>query len=702
MQNKKRLIAASAFFAGLVVVASCGVGPKLKISPLSGGVDSSIPMTFALSPEQIAEACQAETKTIMATVDKIAAQSAEAATFENTVLAFETAGAVFGNKLNPVNFLKYVSDNSLVRASADACETQVSQLNVDLYVRQDLYKVIKAVANKKLALSAIDQKLLDDTLSSFKRNGLELPNDKRAEYVSKKKQVVKLEADFSTNLNEYKDELLVAREELTGMDEGFLNGLEQKDGKLVLTMSYPHYYPVMENCKNANVRKRFEFKFNNRGGEKNRQLLEEAVKLRHELAALLGYKSHAAFVLEKRMAKTPETVENFLKDLVAKLTPVGQANLAEMLELKKQDDPAATTIDAWDWRYYDVQLKKQKTNIDAQKVKEYFPLDVVTAGMFEIYETMLGVKFEVAPELPKWHDSVLPYRVLSNGRIVAYFYMDLFPRPGKYGHAAAFTLIGGYTQADGKYRAPISSIVANYNPPSGGKPSLLSHSEVETQFHEFGHIMHQVLTRAAYATYSGTSVARDFVEAPSQMLENWVWEKEPLAKLSGHYLNKSEKLPADMVKKLIDAKLVNAGVKYLRQAALATLDLEFHNSGAVVDTTAVYAKAFKDVMLVPIQDGTYPQANFGHLMGGYDSGYYGYLWSEVYAQDMYTRFEKEGLLSAKVGADYRKWILEAGGTEEAFDLLKGFIGREPNQEAFLKKPRSRRLTWFKIFPESKT
>ena len=679
----KKSVALFSISAVLFVASSCAKDP---VGISQQGVNDSVPLNFALTPAQISESCSAGKKAYLGAVDAVAATPLAEVTFGNTLLRFETASAEFTNALTPVTFLKYVSTDSKVRTAADDCETMVSQLSVDLYVREDLFKVLKTLSDQKGNLNAIDQKLLDETLSGFRRNGLELPADRRAIYVSKKKALVKLEADFSTNLNEYQDTLVVTKAELDGMPESFINSLgKTEDGKYKLSMAYPHYYPVMENAKNVEVRKQFEAKFNKRGGLVNRDLLEKAVSLRHELATMLGFKSHAQFVLEKRMAKSPEQVDKFLKDLIAKLIPVGRSNLAEMLDLKREElkDPTISTINAWDWRYYDVQLKKKKFNIDTQKIKEFFPLATVNAGLFEIYQTLLGVEFKAAPELPRWHESVLPYRVTKNGKTVAYFYMDLFPRAGKYGHAAAFTLLGGYLQADRNYRAPISSIVANFNAPSDGKPSLLQHSEVETLFHEFGHIMHQVLTTASYQSFSGTAVSRDFVEAPSQMLESWVWETVPLAKVSGHYLNPAEKLPEETVKKLIAAKNLDAGIKYLRQAAFATLDLEYHNSGGNVDTTAVYAKAMRDVMLIPIQDGTYPQASFGHLMGGYDSAYYGYLWSEVYAADMYTRFAAEGLLNPQTGADYRKWILEPGGTQDAFALLRGFLGRDPNQTAFL-------------------
>jgi thimet oligopeptidase len=649
-------------------------------------VDDTYSLRFDHSPAAVTDLCTAEQKRLKDTLDAISKIPAAQANFANTVAKLESATTEFGNTINPVSFLKYVSAKEDVRTAADACETEVSQFYVDLFTRPDLYAAIKAAAAKGEALDADSDQLLKEYLIGFKRNGLELNEAGRKLYIEKKKALVKLEAEFGTNLNEYQDELIVTQAELDGLPESYVRGLKRTDdGKYKVGLSYPHYYPFMENAKNADARKRLEFKFNRRGGEKNRDLLRKAIQIRQELATLLGYKNHAEFVLERQMAKKPEEVtEKFLKPLIAKLQIKGEADRAEMLEAKRKElnDPTASEITAWDWRYYGNQIKKEKHQIDNQKVREYFPLDVVTKGMFEIYQTMLSVKFEPVSQAT-WFDGVQLYRIVDGDRTVAYFFMDLFPREGKYGHAAAFTLVSGYLKSDGKYRAPVSSIVANFNPPADGQPSLLEHSEVETLFHEFGHIMHQTLTKARFASFSGTNVNRDFVEAPSQMLENWVWEPQALAKMSGHYLDKSKSLPEELVQKMVKAKLHNSGVTYLRQASFATLDMEYHTL-APTDSTEVYARAMRDVMGIPIQEGTYPEASFGHLMGGYDAGYYGYLWSEVFAADMYTKFSQRGLLDPVTGSEYRTWILEKGGTLDPFKLITNFLGREPNNDAFLK------------------
>jgi Zn-dependent oligopeptidase len=261
--------------------------------------------------------------------------------------------------------------------------------------------------------------------------------------------------------------------------------------------------------------------------------------------------------------------------------------------------------------------------------------------------------------------------------------MDLYPREGKYKHAAAFTLLQGRELPDGSYQKPASAIVANFDKPTPERPSLIPHSDVETLFHEFGHIMHQTLTRAKYQRFSGSSVARDFVESPSQMFQNWVWKEEVLDRVSGYYQDRTKKLPKELIAKLLAAKNADSGLVYLRQNFFATYDMSLHTAPEVADTTALYGKLMKEVSLIPMSAGTVPEASFTHLMG-YDAGYYGYLWSEVYALDGFSRFVKEGLLSEKVGREYRREVLEKGGSREEGVSLRAFLGREPSDEAFLK------------------
>jgi len=644
------------------------------------------PLSWQQTPEEIKELCSQAKILLLNRLESIANIQANQRTFESAIKKFESVTGDYVFTTDPLTFHKYVSTNPKLRNAADECEKEVSKVFVDIFTRKDLYDIFASVKGDKPELSKIDQKLLDETIDAYVRNGLALDEASRKKFIQMNKRLVDLTTQFSTSLNEWKDPTKVTLKELDGMPQDFIEGLE-KDGNLyILTLKYPHIYPFLQNAKNAETRKKLMTKFSKRGGTKNRELLQEAIQIRFDLAKMLGYPTHAAFNLSKKMAKNPETVNAFLASLRSKLQQKGKQDIKELLALKNKDyKTTKNTLKPWDRSYYSNQLKKTKYQVDSQKIKEYFPLEKVLTGMFDIYQNMLGVKFVEIVDAPKWHDSVKAYAVMDkdSNDIRAYFYMDLFPRDGKYGHAAAFTLISGREMDDGSYRKPVSSIVANFNAPIGENPSLLLHDQVETLFHEFGHIMHQILTTAPYASFSGTSVKRDFVEAPSQMLENWVWKKEGLEKISSHYKT-GEPLPKDQIEKLLAAKNANIGMKYLRQLFYASYDMALYTrtDRNSFDTSALYRKLEKEITMIDGLDGTYPEASFGHIMAGYDAGYYGYLWSEVYAEDMFTRFNKEGLFNPETGHDYRKWILEPGGTQDPFELITKFLGRVPNQQAF--------------------
>ncbi|MFM8316298.1 MAG: M3 family metallopeptidase [Deltaproteobacteria bacterium] len=642
-------------------------------------------LQFEYSPDQINSICQKQIEILKGKIEKIAQLKPNDCTFSSTALELEKVTRDFGNNLNPILFLKYVSPSNEIREAADKCENEVQQLFVEIYTRSDLFSSFKSAEKQMSSLPEKDKKLFEESLLSFRRNGLDLSEEQRKVFITKKKRLVAIESEFANRLVNETTTLEFSLEELKGLPQSYIESLEKSaNGNYKLTMSYPHYYPFMQNAQNSDARKKYEYLFNNRGGDANRALLEEAIQLRSDLSHMLGFKNHSEFVLEQRMAKNPTQVRAFLEDLVRQLQPKAKQELQEMVEEKKKElGLQETQIYAWDWRYYENILRKTKYNIDPQVIKEYFPLEVVLKGMFEVYQTLFEVKFVEEASSEVWHSSVKKYKIQKGQETIAYFFMDLFPRTGKYGHAAAFTLISGFDRDDSTYELPISSIVANFNPPSPENPSLLPHNEVETLFHEFGHIMHQTLTRAKYSAFSGTNVKTDFVEAPSQMLENWVWKKETLQKLSGHYSDPAKKLPEAMIERMIQAKLLNVGIQTLRQLAFSTIDLDYHTSSKV-DSTQIYSNRMNEIMLIPIQQGTQPQSSFGHLMGGYDSGYYGYMWSKVFAQDMFTRFEAEGLLNPETGKDYYDWILKPGGEREPLDLITGFLKREPSNKAFLK------------------
>ena len=644
-------------------------------------------LDFSLSSSSIASTCKAAREKAEASLAKVAAVAPAQAGLQNTLVALSDSLSELGDTTNGPIFLGEVSTDADVRDAGHACDADTSRFFVDVYSREDLYKPLKAFAATKPALAGEDARLLEKTVLAFKRSGLDLPKDKRDQVADLRKRIVDLETGFRKQLGEDKSTGSFTAAELAGVPDDFIQRLPRDGDRYIVSTDYPDYYPFMENAKDPEARRRLEILFDGRGGEANSKRLTETIRLRREAARLLGYSSHAEYVLEDRMAKNPAAALTFLRDLRAKLERKGRPELAVLAALKKDELGAKSDgiIHLWDWRYYHHRLLKQRYDVDDQKIKEYFPMEVTTEGLLGVYQRLLGVQFTPVEPAGAWHPDVKLFKVsdAASGNLIGHFYMDLFPRAGKYKHAAAFSLVSARRMPDGSYQRPVSAIVANFDKPAPGRPSLLRHEEVETFFHEFGHIMHQTLTQAKYQRFSGSNVALDFVEAPSQMLENWVWKAEVLEQLSGHYQDHSKKLPRELLDKMVAAKNVDSGLTYLRQDFFATLDLTYHGT-PVDDATQTYARLQREISLIPMTPGTRPEAGFGHLMGGYDAGYYGYLWSKVFAQDMFSRFEKAGVLDPKTGADYRREILEPGGGREEGVSLRRFLGREPSDEPFLR------------------
>jgi len=641
---------------------------------------------YTYQPGELTRLCDLSMQNTQKKLDAIAALSKKQRNIDSTLLTFERVMSEFSDETSPLTFMGYVSTDKAISAEGSECERKISEFFVGVITRKDLYEAIKGHAPR----NGKEKQLLKETLKGFERNGLNLPDDKLAEVKKLKQELAAKEAEFTKNLNNDNSTVEFMADELRGVPSSLLERLKKTaDGaRYIVTTKPTDYVQVMENCESADTRRRMLFAYNNRAAEANTRLLTEAIALRQKISKLLKFRTWADYQTEDRMAKDSKTVLKFLNGLRTKLAERNKADLAKLLKFKREKEPGAKELNPWDLTFLSYQLKKRDYELDDEKIREYFPSDTVIAGMFEVYSKLLGVKYVEVKDAQVWAPGVKLYEIRDseNNDLLAHFFADFFPRPGKYGHAAAFNLISGRTLPDGKYLKPVSAIVANMNPPSGGKPSMLNHDEVETTFHEFGHIMHQTLTRAPFASLSGSSVARDFVEAPSQMLENWVWSKELLPTISGHYQDASKKLPEAILKKLLEAKDFNQGAFYTRQLYLALMDMTYHTSDdSKLDPTVVADQLYREIVgIEPIQGGHFP-AGFGHLMGGYDAGYYGYLWSEVYAEDMFTKFEKEGLLNSKVGRKYRETVLEQGKMVEAIQLLRKFLGREPNNKAFFKK-----------------
>lgn len=610
----------------------------------------------------------------------------EERTFENTIMGYERAFDNYGNALGMSGFLSYVSTDKQFRDAANDLQMQISQYMVDVATRRDVYKAIREYTDTNPRLDPVQAKLVKEMLIGFKNSGMDLNDADLEKFKALNKEKAEYIIKFDKNIQEYKDPLAVTQEQLQGLGEDYIKKLSKTDdGKYLVTLDYPDYVPFMQNADDEQARKELEFKFNRRGGQENVELLEKTLTLRREIARLLGYKNHAELRLEDRMAKNPKTVMAFLKDLQKKLKPLGKKEDKEMIAYKNsKTGKNSRTLYSWESGYWSNKFRKENLELDSEKIKEYFPSQVVIDGMLDLFGGVFGITFEPV-DIPVWHPDVKAFKIKdkASGELVAYFYMDLYPREGKYKHAACFGLVEGEEKQDGTYQIPFVAIVANLNKPSGDTPSLLKHSEVETLFHEFGHVLHNALTKAKYSAFSGTSVSWDFVEAPSQMLERWAWDPQVLKKISKHYKT-GEALPDDLIKRMIAAKNFGAGGMYLRQDFFAQYDMTLHTADTTPDTTKLYFELTKKIRGLPLTKGTIPQASFGHIMGGYDAGYYGYLWSEVIAEDFFGEFKKNGIFNPETGLKFRREILEKGGTLDEEKMVENFLGRPADNKPFLK------------------
>lgn len=607
-------------------------------------------------------------------------------TFENTIMGYERAFDNYSNALGMSGFLSYVSTDKKFRDAANDLQMQISQYMVDVATRRDVYKAIREYTDTNPRLDPVQAKLVKEMLIGFKNSGMDLNDADLEKFKALNKEKAEYIIKFDKNIQEYKDPLAVTQEQLQGLGEDYIQKLSKTDdGKYLVTLDYPDYVPFMQNADDEQARKELEFKFNRRGGQENVELLEKTLTLRREIARLLGYKNHAELRLEDRMAKNPKTVMAFLKDLQKKLKPLGKKEDKEMIAYKNsKTGKNSRTLYSWESGYWSNKFRKENLELDSEKIKEYFPSQVVIDGMLDLFGGVFGITFEPV-DIPVWHPDVKAFKIKdkASGELVAYFYMDLYPREGKYKHAACFGLVEGEEKQDGTYQIPFVAIVANLNKPSGDTPSLLKHGEVETLFHEFGHVLHNALTKAKYSAFSGTSVSWDFVEAPSQMLERWAWDPQVLKKISKHYKT-GEALPDDLIKRMIAAKNFGAGGMYLRQDFFAQYDMTLHTADTTPDTTKLYFELTKKIRGLPLTKGTIPQASFGHIMGGYDAGYYGYLWSEVIAEDFFGEFKKNGIFNPETGLKFRREILEKGGTLDEEEMVENFLGRPADNKPFLK------------------
>ncbi|KAG7664425.1 PRD1 [[Candida] subhashii] len=655
---------------------------------------------------QIADQLINQEKTLFDEIAKI-----ENPTLDNVLKPFARFNNENRFKESQVTFYQYVSTNKDLRDASTKAETLMDEKSIEQWSRPEVFQVFQKLYNsvRETGIDPETKRYLDKTVTAFKRNGLALPPATRDEIKKLKVELSNLGVQFAKNLNEEKGFVTFTKEELDGVPEDVIGqyAKTEEDGqdKLKVTFKYPDILPLLKHAHKGETRKKAYIAYNNRCSE-NGPLLERIIKIRYELGQLLEYDTYSDFVLEERMAKKKETVLNFLTDLRTKLTPVAEKELEELKKLKN-DHLVSRGLEpedklyAWDSAYYNELLLEKKYNVDHLKIAEYFPLESTVNKMLGFYETILDIKFVKIEKPAKgstWHEDVQMFAVYKNikhgsprSEFMGWLYFDLHPREGKYGHAANFGLGPGYLEEDGTTRhTPVTALVCNFTKPTPDKPSLLKHDEVTTFFHELGHGIHNILAQTKYSRFHGTNVERDFVETPSQMLEYWTWSKDEIKGLSSHYKT-GEQIDDELVDQLVKTKHVNTGIFNLRQLFFGIFDMQVHTikNKSELDALDLFKKwndLREEITLISSDNNpTRGYSSFGHIAGGYESGYYGYLYSLVYAADIYYTLFKKDPMNVESGIRYRDIILTRGGSRDSIDNLEELLGRKPNSDAFLQE-----------------
>lgn len=686
-------ITLSVIALALLVISACLPSKKMPTMPIITNAQEAIAL-FPTTPDQIkqnVQQAQENTKRNLGTIIKL---NPEERTFANTAKALDVSEEAFSIKAGPIQVVQYVHPDQAMRDASKKAIIELQQFAIDNFSNNiELYRAFQEYVQgnaQRESLNDEQQYFIKETMKAFKRAGLDLPEEKRNQVADLKKKIAELALEFDTNINADKSSIIATREELAGLDDDFINTLKHtQDGTYTLFCDYPTLAMVMDHCTVVKTRKNFYRAFVNRAYPKNVAILEKIITLRDQLAKLIGFASYAHFDIDEQMAKSPYRVQQFLDDLVVKAHKKTEkefnqwrANLPQGVTLTENKK-----IKPWDLSFIKEQYKQRHLKLDDRKVAEYFPMENTVKELLDIYQQFFSLKFKEVPASGAWHEDVklIEVRNASDNVLYGYLFLDLHPRPNKYSHAAHTSIMHGKKNKKEMIVQPtISVVLANFPKSTATKPSLLKHDDVTTFFHEFGHAMHSLLGATELASFAGTQVKADFVEMPSQMLEEWMYEPEILNKVSSHYQT-GNPLPEVMIKRLKQLKTFDSGNFITRQSFLSQAALDFYKEGAHKDTTNIYHDLYRKFNKHVALDPYYHQhASWGHLTG-YASKYYGYLWARVFAADLFEQIKKYGLLNPEIGRKYKDTVLAKGGSIEPDKLLRNFLGREPNQEAFMKQ-----------------
>ncbi|MFK7781380.1 M3 family metallopeptidase [Psychroserpens sp.] len=608
-------------------------------------------------------------------------------TLENTFIPFDEGYNKLSQANNNAFMLYWTSTDSITRAKGIEYSQKVDSLSTAMYSDKDLFKQFETFKTSE-AYSKLDnrrQRFVDDIIDGFEQSGVNLSEDKLVEFKNLKAEITDLTSQYSTNMNTANSILTIDEAGAKGLPESLKDKYKTDKGTYEIPVQPSTNGPVMSNATNSDTRKAYQMLYSNRGADKNVEILNQLVEKRYQLAQLMGHASYADYNLVPKMAENPENIWKFVNDLVAESKEKAIQDIEVLKDARQRLDGISKDeiLNPWDLSYYKNQILKSEYKVDSEKIREYLPMEACLSGMFELYQELLDVEFREIDNPSVWHEDVLAYDVFENNKLKGRFFLDLYPRPFKESWFYAVPLSTGKQMVEG-YEVPVAMMLGNFTKGTDKLPSMITHGELSTLFHEFGHIMDAMSYEGEYSLQSDTK--RDFVEAMSQIFENWIWDYDILSSFAKHY-ETGEVFPKELFDNMENAKNVSSGLSAQGSLRSCIYDMNLYNKydpNTPLDTDQLWRDIDKQLGVMDWYiEGTHPQACWIHI-NTHPVYYYGYLWSEVYAQDMFTVFEKNGLRDTETGVKYRKLILANGSQRTVNEAVEEFLGRPMNNKAYIK------------------
>ena len=604
-------------------------------------------------------------------------------TLDSVVVPFDDLSGELRKAMSNSWMLYWVSPDEATRKAGIENFQKLEAWSLGLYSDKALYEQLQAVAAAG-GLPPVEEKLISDLLLAMQQTGVNLSAEDQARFKALNQEITDLTSQYSTNMNTHGLVLELDAEGADGIPETLTSRYATDDGTIAIPVIAANRGPVVDNATSEETRRSFTLMYANRAAEQNLEILDQLVAKRYELAQLMGFDSYADYTLSVKMAENPENVWDFLNKLTEATADKAVRDLDRLKAFRNKHSgiSIAEPLSPWNLGYFHNELLKTEYGVDPEEVRQYLPLAPVLTGMMEIYQQLLGLEFRAVENPSVWHDSVELYEVYEDGKLIGRFYLDLFPRPDKESHFYGVPLTPGNQQPDG-YEIPVAMLLGNFTPGSDELPSLVSHSELRTLFHEFGHIAASMAFNGKYAMQNGS--LPDFAEAMSQLFENWIWDYDILKTFATHY-DTGEVLPEETFNNMLAAKTLISGISAQGSVRLSMYDMELYDRydpDNPVPTDQIWRNLAGKFAYSGYIDGTHPQAAWIHI-NTHPTYYYGYLWSRVYAQDMFTQFEANGLLDTDTGKRYLRLVLANGTQRPILDVVEEFLGRAPNNEAYIR------------------